>query len=306
MDIKNEIADKINGDVLYFDKEHKYINVNDNSSYISVTTLIHNYTHEFDSAFWSAYKALEKLMDEQTFSIVKKGLLVNKKFNQVLLKKFNINVDEFNRIRNEILLSYDEEREKSCLRGTKIHSEFEHSFYEADKSPVLKQFELNADYICKPNYYELDLIKGIYPEYLISKISSDGILKVAGQIDLLIKDGNDLYIWDFKTNREIKQKSYYNRNKKAYECMKFPLNNIMDVNYYHYTLQLSLYAYLLQQISPEFNIKQLKLIHIDHDDKRTDYELVYMKDEIRKMLNHYKKQLKIQLELNKDKSIWVK
>jgi len=71
----------------------------------------------------------------------------------------------------------------------------------------------------------------------------------------------------------------------------------------HYALQLSLYAYLLQQINPEFEIKQLKLIHIDHSNKRTDYELEYLKADVQKMLQHYKKQLKIEIELNKDKHV---
>ena len=102
------------------------------------------------------------------------------------------------------------------------------------------------------------------------------------------------------TNKEIKQKSYFNRNKKSYECMKFPLNNVMDCNYMHYSLQLSLYAYLLQQINPEFNIKLLKLIHIDHNNKQTDYELEYMKERVEIMLKHYKKQLKIKMELNRN------
>ncbi len=66
----------------------------------------------------------------------------------------------------------------------------------------------------------------------------------------------------------------------------------MDTNYWHYTLQLSLYAYLLQQINPEFNIKLLKLIHVDHNDKVTEYEVEYLKEDVELMLKHYKKQLK--------------
>lgn len=45
----------------------------------------------------------------------------------------------------------------------------------------------------------------------------------------------------------------------------------------HYTLQLSMYAYLLQQINPDLNIKMLKLIHIDHSNKVEEIEVEYMK-----------------------------
>lgn len=244
-------------------------------------------------------------MHPDEFSILKKTLLATKKFNPAFVKKFGIDEIDFYNKRNDILQGYEDEKNKSCERGTKIHSEFENSFYKEGQQS-LENFGIGGKFTCKKDYYELDLPKGIYPEYLISKISGDGILKIAGQIDLLIKDRNDIYIVDWKTNKEIKQKSYYNKNKKTYECMRFPLNNIMDANYWHYTLQLSLYAYLLQQINPDFNIKMLKLVHIDHEGKRTDYELEYMKNEVELMLKHYKKQLKIEQELDKIKPVkWV-
>lgn len=241
-------------------------------------------------------------MRPEDFAILKKTLLATKKFNPIFVRKFGIDEEVFYNKRNEILTSYDEERNKSCERGTKIHADFEQSFYK-DEPQKLEKFGLGGEFICRPHNYELDLPKGIYPEYLISKVSADGILRIAGQIDLLVKDGNDIYIYDYKTNKEIKQKSYYNKNKRAHECMKFPLNDIMDTNYWHYTLQLSLYAYLLQQINPEFNIKLLKLIHVDHSNKVTEYELEYMKSTVENMLKHYKKQLKVQAELGRNAPI---
>jgi len=133
-------------------------------------------------------------MDEQDFQIIKKTLLATKKFNpRILDRNIGITKAEFEEKKQEILRSYDEERDKSCLRGTLIHKEFEDKYYESDQHE-LTSYGLGGNFICKRNYYELDLDKGIYPEYLISKTSSDGILKVAGQIDLLIKDGKDIYI----------------------------------------------------------------------------------------------------------------
>ncbi len=87
--------------------------------------------------------------------------------------------------------------------------------------------------------------------------------------------------------------------------MKYPLNNLMDCNFYHYTLQLSLYAYLLQQINPEFNIKGLKIVHIDHDNKQHEYDIEYLKDDVERMLKHYKRHLKTKLEYEKLKPVVV-
>ena len=76
--------DKQNGNVAFTNESHTYWNVNDNKKYISVTTLIHRYTQEFDKEFWSSYKALEKLLSKDSWNIEKKSLLNTKKFNKDL------------------------------------------------------------------------------------------------------------------------------------------------------------------------------------------------------------------------------
>lgn len=295
-------VDKESDEVIYSDEKHVYFDRNDYVPYISVTTLIHNYVHEFDSAFWSAYKALEALVEEDAFSTIKDTLLSTKKWRSNYLDQFDIDPTEFENKRAEILLSYKNENEKGCERGTKIHAEYENKYYTKE-THSLKKFGLGGKFTCKKGYYQLDLEKGIYPEFLVSLKSKDGFLRVAGQLDLLVKDGNDIYIYDIKTNKEIKQKSFFDKKSRSYQMMKFPLNNLMDCNYWHYSLQLSLYAYLLQQINPDFIIKKLKLIHVDHSNNTTEYECPYLKEDVIRMLKHYKKQYKIKLELDRDKPI---
>jgi hypothetical protein len=72
--------------------------------------------------------------------------------------------------------------------------------------------------------------------------------------------------------------------------MKYPLNNLDDVNYWHYTMQLSTYAVMIQQLNPDFEIEDLVLVHFDHNDNMTVYHLPYLKDEVVKMLRFYKKE----------------
>ena len=59
--------DKQNGDVCFNDENHIYWNLKDNSKYISVTTLIERFGQPFDESFWSAYKALEKIMEPEVW-----------------------------------------------------------------------------------------------------------------------------------------------------------------------------------------------------------------------------------------------
>lgn len=300
-------VDKENEDTVYSDEEHVYIDKHDNSKFISVTTLIHNYAQEFDEEFWSSYKALEELIDGDTFSILKRTLLQSRKFDTRLLKKFNIDQTKFLEKQNAIKDEYKRKREESCVRGTNIHAAFENSFYNKKQFDFGKYGykDLVGQFECRKDYYKLDLENGVYPEFLISLTSRDGILKVAGQIDLLIKKGNDIYIIDWKSNTKIEKQSYYNKSTKKYQMMKFPLNHIMDSNYWHYTLQLSCYAYLLQQLNPDFNIKGLKIVHIDHDNKKHEYDVEYLKEDVEKMFKHYKRQLKARLEYDKLKPVIV-
>lgn len=295
-------VDKETKDVVYSDEAHVYIDKTDQQKYVSVTTLIGKYENPFDVFFWSSYKTCEKLMSEETFHVLKETLLATKRWTDDMIEKLHLDPIIFDKTRKEIQKGYDDERNKSCERGTKIHSNFEEMYYTSEKQD-LKKFGLGGVFTCKKGYYELDLEKGVYPEFLVSLKSSDGILRVAGQIDLLIKDGNDIIIADYKTNKEIKKHSYFDKNTFSRIMMKYPLNNIEDCNFYHYSLQLSTYAYLLQQIKPELNIKKLMLIHIDHDDKITEYSVDYLKNDVERMLKHYKKLLKQTTILDRDRPI---
>ena len=295
--------DKQNGNVAFENESHTYWNVNDNEKYVSVTTLIHRYTQEFDKNFWSAYKALEKLIPKESWVIEKKSLLNSKKFDQSILEVYNISENDFNKIQQDILDSWDEENRKSCERGTKIHEEIEHSFYNNPHNISLKKFGLGGKFECKKDYSELDLEYGVYPEYLIYRESDDGILRIAGQVDLIVKSGNEITIIDHKTNKKIDQKSGFDSVSKANFKMKYPLNNLMDCNFYHYTLQLSTYAWMLQKINPNFIIKDLILNHYDHNGNNTLYHCDYLKKDVERMLYHYKKELILEKQRSKRKRI---
>lgn len=282
--------DKQNGAVAYNDEAHSYWNVNDNEKYISVTTLIHKFVQPFDRDFWSAYKALEKLIPKDSWAIEKKSLLASKRFDKEILTLYDISENDFNREQQGILDAWDEKTRLSCERGTKIHAELENALYKAGANVSLKKYGIGGKFECRKDYTELDLPYGVYPEYLISRQSDDGILRIAGQIDLLVKNGNDIIICDYKTNEKIDMKAGFNTQTKSSAKMLYPLNNLDDCNYYHYTLQLSTYAWMIQKLNPDFKIKDLILIHYDHSGNVTQYHLDYLKDEVERMLAFHKKQ----------------
>lgn len=291
---------KINGKVAFQEKGHKYFNIDDESiKYTSVTTLIEKYGQPFNSDFWSKYKALERLITPEEWKIEKKSLLKNKRWDNEILSAYNIDEKDFNSTVQDILDEWQKENKTSCERGTKIHSILENQFYSKGKDISLNKFGIGGKFECKKNYTDLNLEYGVYPEYLIYYDNSEIGLHIAGQIDLLIKSGNDIIIGDHKTNKKIDLKGYFDTSSRMTSKMKYPLTDLEDCNFNHYQLQLSTYAWMLQKLNPEFNIKRLFLNHYDHSGKNTIYECQYLKEDVEKMLKHFVKDQKHQQQKKK-------
>lgn len=292
--------DKINGKVAFLEGPHKYFNIDDPSiSYTSVTTLIGKYEPEFDKEFVSKYKALERLIPSDVWKKEKGGIWKSHKIPDEYLEVHNILNEDLNKVQQDILDEWEEINRKSCERGTKIHSQLENSFYTAGSNITLKKFGIGGKFSCKKGYNELDMDYGIYPEYLIYYDNPKLDLHIAGQIDLLVKNGNEISIIDHKTNKKIDLKGFYNSSTRSSEKLKYPLGTLDNCNYNVYQLQLSTYAWMLQKINPDFVIKDLILNHYDHDGNNTLYHCTYLKDEVEKMLKHFAKQNKLDLQKKK-------
>ena len=79
------------------------------------------------------------------------------------------------------------------------------------------------------------------------------ILKCAGQADLIMlaPDGS-LVIVDWKRTKQL---VYENR----FRCLKYPLSNLPDTNYWLYALQLNTYAFFLKYETPFYQVAALFL-----------------------------------------------
>jgi hypothetical protein len=101
----------------------------------------------------------------------------------------------------------------------------------------------------------------------------DYALGLAGQIDLLCINPStkQFEIIDWKTNQSpiCEAAGYYAKNSSGEltdtfvytnTTMKYPVGHLPDSNFYHYSLQLSMYAYLIERLGYELN--QLTIFHI--------------------------------------------
>ena len=105
-------------------------------------------------------------------------------------------------------------------------------------------------------------------------------LEIAGTIDILALDKktNKYDLIDWKTSKKIEMNSYGGK-----VGTKIATSNIPDCNYYHYTLQLSLYRYLLERYYG-LKIRTMIIAHLKEDYARA-ITVPYMKNEILEMLN---------------------
>ena len=293
-------VDKVNGQLAYNDSEHIYWNTKHRDRvYTSVTTLVGKYYEPFDEYFWSRYKALEKLVGISDFSSsgIKSLLLTKKKWDDKHLEMFDISLNVFEAEVAILVSGYAKNTEEACDRGTVYHNARENTFYT---SPIHKITDYNFGldlpqlFSCEKNNFDLNRENAVLPEYLVYYSSPSGILNVAGQIDVVLKQGDDIYVIDYKTNRKgIETKAYFNPRTKKKKMMYAPLNNVEDSTLEHYTMQLSIYAYMLQQINPNFNIKLLRIVHVDGDGVETLIDLTYRKKEVQDLFKHYEKQIVI-------------
>lgn len=140
----------------------------------------------------------------------------------------------------QIKAKWEAKGKESCRLGTRCHETIEDILLgrtlrnKAENIIEQKRFQ-NAINIAKKIKDRLDIVG-------VEKIVFDHKLKIAGTIDLLAKNKskNIFYIIDHKTNEKIETENTYNKF-----CLN-PISHIPDNSFYHYALQLNLYAFLLK------------------------------------------------------------
>lgn len=301
--VNDLVIDKQNGTVAYNDELHKYWNVkNPEFNYTSVTTLIGSYHDEFDEEFWSRKKAMDEILenDPEKLKLFKDMVKTAKKWNKRFNEYFGVSEELLISTSKNIIANWRAINKESTDFGTAYHLKQENMWYEKGGILVKENFKYDGEFLIQKGDYRLEADKAIIPEFLVYYSCPDNIIHLAGQVDLLIKDGNDITIGDFKTNKKgIKKTAFFDQATKRSKTMHFPINNLLDTTYNHYNLQLSIYAWMLQKINPEFNIKLLRLIHVDREENTTQYDVDYLKDDVTRLLRHHKKR-EILRRRNKD------
>jgi len=182
-------------------------------------------------------------------------------------------VNNFPKYSHRTVESLIDEWEDAANQGTAVHKEIE-DFISKQVKPNIPKAKQGVKWFCD---FNKDDSHDHFPEVIIYSEE----IKIAGTIDLLIhdKNKNTYSIVDWKTNKRIDQNSY--RGKCG---IKEPSYNLLDCNYIHYSLQMSLYQYILEEYY-DLNVTQTKLIHLN-EYGLDEYNCDYLVDNIKQMIEY--------------------
>ena len=141
------------------------------------------------------------------------------------------------RTKDDVIAEWDEKRITSQIRGTELHKcaelMFQSKGYKPDPIVTEKLYKMlhqfHADY------------KNILALVRAELVVGDDTWGVCGMIDKLFYNTieNELQIWDYKTNKEIKTTSKYK--------MINGLNHLQECEFNTYSLQLSIYKKIIEK-----------------------------------------------------------
>ena len=267
---------------LYFQEEgHKYTDTNGNR-YLSVTTLIHdNYVPKFDKKYWLHKKSRELGISEKS---------LEKQWQAITDEACARGTATHNGIENAI-------KDVSMFQNAIKYLTDIKSGRVVTVADIPNMFAKPLDVeSCKKatgnKYSEIYRVFQYYTDYGYTIYSEIGAYLIdyliSGTIDILCIRDTDFVILDWKTNRNGLQfqSGYYKKDKTTKpaqltneyvlkdERMLPPLNHLPNCNGSHYTMQLSMYAKMVELILG-IPCTGLGLCHIGSPFVKNAYGMLY-------------------------------
>lgn len=161
-------------------------------------------------------------------------------------------------------------KDKAAL-GTEVHEALESIVW--GRVDVYLPGSWVSDRVLQGQDFIISLLNGsnclLFPEFAVY----DGEFSVAGTCDLLVFNclTGKIDIYDWKTNDTI-MSPFVGFNKYGFGR----ISHLLDTNFWHYALQLSIYKYILEKHG--FAVGDLHLVHLA-DSRYEVIKLPYLSDE---------------------------
>lgn len=313
-------------ELIFTEHDHKYVDEN-KKVYTSVTTLLEKYKTPFDTEFWSMYTALKDaglriapIPEEQVIRIG------NVKFKLENLKKENYYVQ----LQDVVKAKWKVNTTQACMRGNTIHNNIElginktrndlkaidnnlitfevnpfksgkniNSLNDLDDSPLKTDFPFIYD-ILKPLVNAGATILSEKRVYLSKYL-------LAGTIDCPIIKGKYFSILDWKSNAADMHDTpgSYKKVKIDGEWVKSdtwvateekfndPISHIPASKYHTYCLQLSIYAYIMEQWGYTLIPNGLAIVHYPLNKEPVYLRVPYLRNEVIALLTDHNRKLSL-------------
>ena len=288
--------------ISFFEDGHRYV-VNGKTDFTSTTTFIHSLFSIFDteSVISSIMKKKDwfnnpdykyyRMTSQQIADIWKQNSEIASKagtnmhyniecfFNNM---QFDIDLKNGNNFASS-LIDFDENiQNEQCQSNENIQNEqcqsnqnTNNEQCQSNENTQNEQYQ-NNEYVIftesvEDQSKEFQYFKNFVKEIVIGEelepyrtemLIYDEDVKITGSIDMLYRKKNgEFAIFDWKRSKEISYEGF--RGKKSHiECIK----HLNDSNFWHYSLQLNIYRYILQK-NYGFIVSDLRLVilHPDND-----------------------------------------
>ena len=164
----------------------------------------------------------------------------------------------------EIIGIWKKESERAIELGNWYHNEIEQRVLDCETIeregivvPIVRPIVDSAGIKIAP---EQKLKDGVYPEHFAYLKSA----AICGQADLVTIVNGKVNITDYKTNKEIKEKGFTNWEGVTSKMYK-PVSHLDDCNLMHYSLQLSIYMYIILKHNPKLKPGKLVVQHVSFE-----------------------------------------
>lgn len=247
--------------IKFYEEGHIYKVLTDPTHhYTSVTTFIHSLFPKFDA---------DKVIDSMMKS-----------------KNWNENNKYWGMTKQEIKKLWNSNKNIVAQSGTDLHYMIE--CFNNDIPNIEDNKEVNDlnyshyyhNYSINDNNKNLDCIEWRYfinfvnnnqhlIPYRTEWVIYDEESKIAGSIDMVYKNNDNSYsIYDWKRCKIITKINNFDKF-----AIPEVINNLPDANFWHYSLQLNTYKYILEK-NYQISIRDLFLVKLHPNNDNNDYELI--------------------------------
>lgn len=305
---------------IHFDEAtHTYTRLG--KKYTSCTTVTGKYKKPFNRRFWAMYSTLKETFGYRVRANDDLELITVNGTTHGINELYSVEI--YREAAKMMKNGWDDTTKVACDRGNKIHDGLEGSINKskfdvnATTNSQISPFTGETKVVYKTQH-DLDStnLQTIYPDiynvllkyinqgctiYAEKKVYMDEF-EISGMIDCLVVKGNKFIIIDWKTNKDIIhfRSGYYKKEKVGNKYIKssqwinkpsyllYPLNHLEDSKGNLYTLQVSLYAYMVESWGYELLPNGLFIFHIRPNSRPERIAVPYFKEDIETMLNHFK------------------